>query len=148
MDQAIRKGGIPFSVISSQMPVRQSFACLGSSRDTQSSKFMCLGSSLTSSAITMTIGQRGRTVAIGSGLNGNLRTTEARQSRHLPGRAHGRLRTWKVLRGVGSPGLKKLSDGQENNQGEKDSLHAGLVHFKRSAVPKSRISGLTRIGID
>jgi hypothetical protein len=46
------KGGTPFCLISSQMPVRRSLACFGSAKACQSSKFMCRRPSLTSSVIT------------------------------------------------------------------------------------------------
>src|ERR1700693_4747258 len=46
------KGGIPCFLISPQMSIRRSFACLRSCCASQSSKFICLRPSLTSSVIT------------------------------------------------------------------------------------------------
>jgi hypothetical protein len=68
--------------------MRWSFACLGSSRASQSLKFKRLPSSLTSSEIRKANGRRGRTFANGSGLSGNRRKNVSMQRSRLPGRIH------------------------------------------------------------
>ena len=136
---------MPSCLNSSQMPMRRSFACLGSASASRSSKFVCLRPWLTSSVITQDKGATWLHQGLGSDLNGSLHRRGSTQSRRPPGRADERIRPSRALRGIGPPGLENLNDEQGNGQREKDLFHAGLVHRKLSAIGKSLTLGLASI---
>ena len=138
---------MPSFLISSQISMRRSFACLWGLPGLPNPQNSCAGGlRLRHRLSPRTKGPRGCTRANGSGLNGNPRKNGSRRSRPLPGHAHERLRTWKALRGDWYAGAGKSESRPEKRRARQGPFSRGPCSSR--ALGNSQITSLVGSGLN